>query len=281
VKHRLGRWRACVECSPSAARTVRKAWLVVTIPALAIASLGAAQRRRPAPPTDVDFKVNNVSYDGTFTFVRFRYTPAFTGWGGGGGYFGGVNYWWDHDYPRADHNFTMILSELTLIRPNAKGTNILGADDPELFNYPIAYVSEPGFWTLNDDEATALRSYLLKGGMLILDDFVGRDWANAESVIRRILPDAQPIQMDVTNPLFDSFFAIESLAMVHPYRGYPSSFLGVFEDNDPNGRLLMILNLNNDIGESWEWSNTGFIPIELSNEAFKLGVNYIVYAMTH
>jgi len=236
---------------------------------------------REAPRPDVDFKVNNAPYDGTFTFVRFRFTPSRTGWGGGGGYFGGVNYWWDHDYPRAEQHLSLILRELTTIRPNAKGTNILGADDPELFQYPVVYVSEPGFWTLTDEEAATLRAYLSKGGMMILDDFTGYDLRNTEAAIVKILPDARLIQLDVTHPLFNSFFAIESLDMVHPYRGVRSVFLGVFENNDPNGRLLMILNYNNDIGESWEYSNTGFIPIELSNEAFKLGVNYIVYAMTH
>jgi len=277
---RLSRWRVRAGRRPQVGRATARALGMVALP-LVLATLGATQRRRDAPPSDADFKVNNVTYDGTFTFVRFRYTPARIGWGGGGGYFGGVNYSWDHDYPRAEQHLSLILRELTMVRPNAKGTNILGADDPELFKFPFAYVSEPGFWTLTDEEATTLRAYLLKGGVMILDDFLQWDWPSAEAAIHRILPDARPMLLDVTHPLFDSFFAIESLEMVHPYRGVPSAFLGVFENNDPDGRLLMIINLNNDIGESWEYSNTGFIPIELSNEAFKLGVNYIVYAMTH
>ena len=277
---RRGRWRTVATRRRRVARAARNAWYAVALPLLLI-TLGAAQRRREAPPSEQDFKVNNVAYDGTFTFVRFRYTPARIGWGGGGGYFGGVNYSWDHDYPRAERHFSLILRELTMVRPHAEGTNILGANDPELFKYPIAYVSEPGFWTLTDEEAATLRAYLLKGGTMILDDFVQWDWPSAEAAIQKILPDARPMLLDVTHPLFDSFFAIESLEMVHPYRGFPSAFLGVFEGNDPSGRLLMIINYNNDMGESWEYSNTGFIPIELSNEAFKLGVNYIVYAMTH
>ncbi len=70
--------------------------------------------------------------------------------------------------------------------------------------------------------------------------------------------------------------------MAHPnYRGFWAQYFGVFEDNDPLGRPLMVVNYNNDIGDYWEWSDSGWVPIEISNEAYKIGVNYIVYAMTH
>jgi hypothetical protein len=254
---------------------------------LALATLGVAPLARwGGASQDPDFGADNVSYDGSFTFVRFRYTPAPTGWsgrggrGGGGGYFG-PNYYWDHDYPRAERHLTVILRELTSIEPHAEGTNILGADDPELFKYPLAYVSEPGYWTMSDEEAENLRAYLTKGGMLIIDDFQGGQWRGFERALKQILPDARPIELDATHPIFNSFFSIEHLDHVHPLSGVPSYFVGIFEGNDPEGRLLMIVNYNNDIGESWEYSNTGFIPIDLTNKAYRLGVNYVVYAMTH
>ena len=100
------------------------------------------------------------------------------------------------------------------------------------------------------------------------------------SEARKVLPEANLIKLDRSHPIFDTFYRIESLEYEHPYFGVPSEFYGVFEDNDPAKRLLIIANYNNDISEYWEWSDMGLFPVELSNEAYKLGVNYIVYGMT-
>ena len=223
-----------------------------------------------------DYEEYNVEYDGRFTFVRVRFTPLDDPWGRRS------DMKWDHDYPRAERHFVTILDELTAVAPFLSGSNILTLDDPELFKYPVAYLAEPGYWTLTDEEAEGLRNYLLKGGFLIVDDFVDSQWYNFEGAMREVLPDSRLVQLDVSHPIFHSFFEIEALEHVHPYwPGYKSAFYGIYEDNDPSKRLMVIANYNNDIGESWEWSDTGFLPIELSNEAYKLGVNYIVYAMTH
>jgi hypothetical protein len=244
------------------------------------APLSAQSRRfRRARPDVENAEQHNVDYTGQFTFVRIRYAPM-PGFGGGGGYFSGDQKW-DHDYPRAERHLTRILSELTSMDPQTGGSNILTVDDPELFKYPVAYMAEPGFWTLSAEEAESLRNYLLKGGFLILDDFVGRHWVNFEQRMREVLPNARLVELEASHPIFHSFFEIESLDVDHPYWGYKARFFGVFEDNDPDKRLMVLANYNADIGESWEWSDTGFIPIELSNEAYRLGVNYIVYAMTH
>ncbi len=220
-----------------------------------------------------------MPYDGRFTFVRLRFDPL-PSWTGGG--FRGRDLKWDHDWPRAERHFTKMLAELTVTGVNQTGSNILALDDPALFKYPVAYLSEPGFWTLTEAEAEGLRNYLRKGGFVIFDDFVGRQWLNFEEMITKVLPDARMVELDVSHPIFHSFFDIERLDYDHPvFPGNPSVFLGIFEDNDPNERLMVVVNYNNDIGEYWEWSDTGFLPISLSNEAYKIGINYIVYAMTH
>jgi hypothetical protein len=161
------------------------------------------------------------------------------------------------------------------------GGNILAADDPELFKYPVAYLCEPGFWTVTNEEAESLRNYLRKGGFLIIDDFVGEQWFNFVERMRQVLPDGRLVPLEVSHPIFHAFFDLESLDHVHPNFGAQAEYHGIFEDNDPTKRLMVIVNYNNDIGDYWEWSDAGFIPIELSNEAYKLGVNYVVYAMTH
>ena len=217
----------------------------------------------------------HVPYDGRFAFVRLRYASNFGGFGFR------REPPWSHDYPRGERNFMKILKEITYLTPHLTESNILTLDDPELFNFPVAYMCEPGFWTLTEPEAAAFRAYLLKGGFAIFDDFRGSDWDNFEEQIRTVLPDARFVELDATHPIFHSFFEINSLEFVQYYdRGTPI-FYGVFEDNDPKKRLMLIANYNNDISEYWEFSDTGFVPIDLSNEAYKFGVNYIVYGMTH
>src|SRR5690606_10037981 len=106
-------------------------------------------------------------YDGRFTFVRLRFDAA----GPGMGYTPP----WAHDYPRAERNLMRILEFATLLAPRTDGSNIFAVDDPELTKYPLAYLCEAGFWTQSDEQAAALRAWLLKGGFLIVDDFRGGD----------------------------------------------------------------------------------------------------------
>jgi hypothetical protein len=228
------------------------------------------------PPPDVPY--DNVSYDGRFTFNRLRFTPA--RWGPGD-YVWGLDLKWNHDYPRADSHFVKILQATTSIDVRLDGSNVMALDDPELFRYPVAYVCEPGFWNFTDTEARGLREYLLKGGFVIVDDFRGRHWNGFVEGLARVLPDARLIPLEAAHPVFDAFFRIDPYALDHPdFAPGAPAFHGVFEDNDPTKRLMLVANYNLDIGEYWEWSDTGFIPIDLSNEAYKLGVNYVVYGMT-
>ena len=134
----------------------------------------------------------------------------------------------------------------------------------------------------SDREVDGLRAYLAKGGFLIFDDFRGSDWYNVERQMRRVVPAGRFVDLDGTHPVFHAFFEIDSPRdFVPPYGSEPPRFLGLFEDNDPAKRLMVVANLNNDLGEYWEFSDTGFVPIDLSNEAYKFGVNYVMYAMTH
>lgn len=241
-----------------------------------IATFGAAQERsrRRGESAQEPF-AGNTPYDGRLTFARIRFEPL----GAGGSWRRDLK--WDHDFPKAERNLMKIVRELTAIDPYMNGGNVFSLDDPELHRFPIAYVSEPGFWTLSDAETMGMRTYLQKGGFVIFDDFFGDHWYNFEMQMLKVLPQARIVKLDPSHPIFDSFFHIASLDYRHPNFGHPSEFYGIFEDNDPRKRLMVIVNYNNDIGDYWEWSDAGFIPIELSNEAYKLGVNYLIYAMTH
>ena len=160
---------------------------------------------------------------------------------------------------------------------------VLTLDDPELFNHPIVFMWEPGFWNLTDREAESFREYLLKGGFAVFEDFDGsQQWNHFEAQMRRALPEGRLVGLKTTHPIFDSFFRIKDInAILHPMYGLRPSYYGIFEDNDPAKRLLVIANFDNDVPEHWEWSGQGLYPVDASNEAYKLGVNYVLYGVMH
>jgi hypothetical protein len=218
----------------------------------------------------------NPKYDGQFTFVRLSYGPETA--------FASQGIPWSHDYPMGERHFMQILNELTYLKPKIDETGILGLDAPELSKYPVAYMAEPGFWSITDSEAAQFRAYLLKGGFVVFDDFAPRrgGWGNFEYAFRRVLPEAQFVDLDPSHPIFHSFFEIDSFDIVpQAYDAGSPVFRAVFEDNDPKKRIMAMINYNTDISEYWEFSGTGFAPVTETNEAYKLGINYIIYGMTH
>ena len=229
-----------------------------------------------------DEGVRNIPYDGRFTFARVRYTPT------PAGYWAGPS--WMHGYPLAEQNLMRIMEDISLLKVHTDGINVVTLDDPELFRYPIAYIIEVGWWTLTDKEAAGLRAYLQKGGFLIVDDFKpegwrglrGGGWQPFETNVKRMFPAARFVEMSPAHPIFHSFFEIKSLdKFPQAYNGGQPIFRGLYEDNDPRKRLMMIVNYNTDISQFWEWSGRGFRAVDETNEAYKLGVNYLMYGMTH
>lgn len=258
---------------------VRVAFGVCALAALSVATLAQAQRgfRRQAPPPTI----RNAPYDGRFTFARIKYETA-----PGGFYYMGLPAW-SHGYPKAENNLVRILKELSTMRVNTTNTNVVALDDPQLMRYPVAFMTEAGFWTMSDKEVAGLRAYLQKGGFVIFDDF--RDdfrnntgWSNFVTMMNRVMPKARFLDLDPSFPIFHSFYQIASFNVIpQAYdRGKPQ-LRGLFEDNDPAKRMLAMINFDTDVSDYWEFSGSGFRPIAEGNEAYKLGVNYILYSMTH
>ena len=214
---------------------------------------------------------NSVAYDGQFTIVRLWY-PHYGGW--------------SFDYPDMEQNLTLILNELTLLRTRTDGSNILRMDDPELLKFPIAYLSEPGYWYPSDSEVAGLRTYLAKGGFLIVDDFhFEEEWRVFEAAMRKVLPDGRIDRLQQSHPVFNTFFSIKSLDVPYPGRlgenGLMGEFYGIHEGNDPANRLMVVISYNMDIGDYMEHSGRGWYAVAPTNEAFKFGVNYFLYGLTH
>ena len=229
--------------------------------------------------------IHNIPYDGRFTFVRVKYETA------PGGYWAGGRPSWVHGFPLAEQNLMRIMTDMSYLAPHVEDINVLTLDDPELFRYPVAYIIEVGWWTLTDAEAAALRAYIQKGGFVIVDDFKVLGWRGIDTGgwepfaqnMNRVLPGVRFFDMDGAHPIFHSFFELgEKLEDVpQAYNAGRPVFRGVYEDNDPAKRLVMIINYNTDVSQFWEWSGRGLRPFDQTNEAYKLGVNYLVYGLTH
>ncbi|MEW6213012.1 MAG: DUF4159 domain-containing protein [Acidobacteriota bacterium] len=211
-----------------------------------------------------------------FKFVRIRHGPIWPGMP-----IGDRGLPWSHDYPEAGLHFSKILTELSKLQVNFEENEyIFGFDDPNLFKYPFAYLCEVGDMELSDEEIQGMREYLLRGGFVMVDDFRGRwEMENLLAHIKRALPEFEAKPLDVSHPIFNCFFSIKSLDVRPTYgRGRPVEFWGV---EDKNGRLMMVINYNYDASDYWQWSNDPFNPIEETNTAYKFGVNYVFYALTH
>jgi hypothetical protein len=222
-----------------------------------------------------------LPYDSEFTFVRLRWRA---GTYGSRPAHPGVNFW-AHEYPRAEQNLVEAIDFLTHVRIKIDGSLILGLDDPSLFKYPIAMLWEPGFWLMTDAEAERLREYLLKGGFVIFNDFEEEQWDNFAAQMRRVMPDGRWIPLDASHQIFNTFFEIPRIdvphAREHHLFGFKPEYFGLFENNDPTGRMMAIANYNTNLAEYWQMAGTGWMPIDPLNNAFKLGVNYVMYALTH
>jgi hypothetical protein len=230
--------------------------LAVALPLWASAQFGFSRSSYP-----------NLKYDDRWAFTRLRYRSSPS---------------WNHDYPRADRHLAQIVGEVSTARVHTDGSNVFDLDDPEMFRHPLVYMSEPGWWDMTDAEAQCLRQYLLKGGLILFDDFENTQWNNVVVQMRRVLPEHRWIDIDVTHPVFHSFFELKKIDYDHPmYPGMVPIYSALFEGDSPNGRMIALANRDNDLAEYWEWSDRGFFGIDPTNEAYRIGVNYVIYSLTH
>lgn len=197
---------------------------------------------------------------------------------------------WAVDFPKADRQFLIGLRHLTNIDAHT-AEHPIRLDDPALRQYPLLYALEVGYMHLSESEVEGLRNYLLAGGLLVIDDFWGtREWANFESEIRRVLPGAVIEDIPLHHPLLHTFYDITEIVQV-PGRGrgvngrptwerdgYVPALRGIRDDE---GNLLVVINWNTDLGDAWEWADDPWYPLQYSNFAYQLGVNLIIYGMSH
>jgi hypothetical protein len=102
-----------------------------------------------------------------------------------------------------------------------------------------------------------------------------------EAQLLRAMPDHQLIEIGPEHPIFSSFFRLRDIYVPHAMYQTRPSYFGLFENNDPTRRMMVLVNHDSDLAEYWEFSDMGFWPVDVTNEAYKLGMNYIFYALTH
>jgi hypothetical protein len=220
----------------------------------------------------------------TFFFTRAIYSSSRGGWGRGRGS-------WATDYPKADRQFLVVLKRLTNLDAYDL-ENAVPLDDPALRRYPFLYALEVGRMELSQDEIHGLRDYLNAGGFLVIDDFWGpQEWSNFEVQMARVLPGRPIVDVPRDHPLFTTFYEIDEILQVpnvgNGRRGGPTwecygcetpEVKGIFDDD---GRLMVVINFNTDLGDAWEWAEDPWYPLPYSTFAYQMGVNMIVYAMSH
>lgn len=228
-----------------------------------------------------DWKNDELFKDDVFTFVRVKYND----WGGWGGK-------WATDYPDSDLNFPYRLHELTAMQVDPNG-KILELTDQALFDYPWIYLIEPGRMELSEDEVVALRKYLLNGGFLMVDDFWGQEeWDNFHEQIKRVFPDKEPVELPLEHEIFHQVYDLKAKPQIPSIHGWMAGrtserwdatephYKGLYDDK---GRMMAIICHNTDVGDGWE--REGVDPDyfkEFSEKwSYPLGVNIVVYAMTH
>jgi len=214
-----------------------------------------------SPAKDAEFTYARIRYHMTRDAVFVRETP------------------WHHDYPFSDEIFPTFVKEVTGINAKSDAYQIVDIDSPELFDFPFAYMCEPGYLSLNEKDTENFREYLDRGGFVLVDDFRGpRHLDNLIEQMKKVYPDRDLVRLDISEPIFNSFYKIDSLEVAPPYGNMPVEFLGL---KDSHGRIQMVINYNNDLSEVWEWLDKGELPLSDAALSLKLGVNYLVYAFTH
>jgi hypothetical protein len=187
---------------------------------------------------------------------------------------------WSHNYPDAEIHLNQLISEATDIHVQPESYRIVELGSPEVFEYPFAYVSEPGEMLLTEQEVVNLRQFIDRGGFIVVDDFDGPwQWDQFKSQMYRAFPDRALVRLTPEHEIFHTYYDITNLTIWGPYvpggdpifYGFPNS----------HGDLAMVVCFNNDFANFWDWIDDRRYPLKPSSEAFRMGINFVMYAKTH
>jgi Domain of unknown function (DUF4159) len=220
-----------------------------------------------------------------WVYARFMYRAVRMGRYGG---MRGPN--WTIDYPRSDRHLSDAVRRLTRVRARSVEQPVAAEDGDDMYNYPWLYAVEVGHWDLTDLQAAKLRDFLLRGGFFMCDDFHGTwEWATFTSSMQKVFPDRPIVDLPNNDPIFHTVYDLDDRYQVpgeqfvqtgrkYEYDGYDARWRGIYDDK---GRLMVAICHNMDLGDSWEHADNPQYPEQFSALGFRIGVNYLVYALTH
>ena len=240
--------------------TVRKPLLILAL----VAGLAGPAASRDDADDSAEFVFARVRFNQTFEALFQAEAP------------------WHHDYPYAEDLYLSLIGEFTGVQTSPDDYEIVDLDDDAIFGYPFLYFSEPGFMDLTAREEENLRGYFNRGGFAMFDDFRGVDLQNLGVQLKKLFPNREMFPLTIRHPVFNAFYEIDSLDMTPLYMD--SRFSGGPEFwgmEDESGRLILIANQNNDLGEYWEGLDHASVAFEDAADSVRLGINYLIYSMTH
>jgi hypothetical protein len=268
---------------------------ILLIALAAFAQRGGFQRN----PSEDEYENVAAAREAEFHFIRLEYTdlPQYHRRFGYSSRDGQGSGWWVVDWPAADNHFTRGIGRLTRI--DTGDPRHLGLTDKRLWDYPWIYVTQAGFWGLSDLETSRLREYLLRGGFLVTDDFWGpgpEQWEVFRQTMDRVLPGHPITDIDQSDSVMHVLYDIEekdrtfipgsrhlrrqgdgSVVVVQP-EGTAPAWRAMYDDHH---RMVVAANYNTDVGDAWEFADVPYYPEPMTALAYRYGINYIVYAMTH
>lgn len=263
---------------------------------IAIAALTLlAQRPRFADP-DAEPRPS-FPRDAEYHFIRVEYTdlPQYhRGWGYASRDGRGEG-WWIVDWPDADDHFSTGVQRLTRI--DTGDPRHLRLTDDRIFDYPWIYATQTGWWGLSDAECARLREYLMRGGFIVTDDFWGEDaWHVFEETMQRVLPGREITDIAETDSVMHVLYDIQekdrtfipgsrhlrrgpggTVQVVQP-EGTKPAWRAMYDDRN---RMVVAINFNTDVGDAWEFADVPYYPEAMTTLAYRYGINYLIYAMTH
>lgn len=221
--------------------------------------------------------------DSEFVFARMVYSSGLRG-----GFRGGR---WATDYPEADYKFMYGIKRLSGIRVKEE-ENPVRIMDPALFDYPYLYVVEPGGMTLSEAEATQLREYFARGGFMHVDDFWGLyERQNLINQMKKIFPDRDLEELPLSHEIFHTFFDVDHVEQIpnvgnacrggRTWEDRSDTIPRIYGIKDDEGRVMVVITYNSDLGDAWEWMDEPCYPEPLSSQSYRMGLNFIIYAMSH
>ena len=196
---------------------------------------------------------------------------------------------WTVDYPKADRQFVQGVRRLTRIHTRSV-EQVVDLVSDDIFNYPWTYVVEAGHWDLPDSQARKLREFLDRGGFLMTDDFHGTyEWEIFTASLNRVIGNRPITDIDNNDPIFHVLYDLQerfqvpgivmfSTGQTWEYDGVEPKWRCVRDDK---GRIIVAICHNMDLGDAWEWADHPQYPEKYASLAYRIGINYIIYAMTH